>query len=391
MAGLHIFIFKKGSRNNADNGISSQFENNYITLFGLRLPIMDTVNIFLKELPPEELEKLKRLLVQRLIEKKVLSKYRFNNSYIVAVDGTGVYSFSYEPFPGCPYKTSKTGKKSWQVYVLEAKILCGNGFSISIATEWLQNSDDIDAKQDCELKAFSRLSDKIKKMFPRLPIIIAADSLYPNQTVFEICKSNKWNYILTFKDGTLKTVWEEVNLLLPLNKKQNQVERTLFKDKKGWLCQKSMFLNKIPYKEYELNWIEVTKLYSDNDTIEERFVHVTDILITKKCVDDVSYYGRLRWKIENEGFNSQKNDGYNLQHKFSHTSLFAMQNYYQLLQIAHLINQLTEKLNSTKAGITESGRTIKSLYEDMISSMLKEVLTIDEINNALNNTKQLRY
>ena len=104
-----------------------------------------------------------------------------------------------------------------------------------------------------------------------------------------------------------------------------------------------------------------------------------------------SYYGRLRWKIENEGFNSQKNDGYNLQHKFSHTSLFAMQNYYQLLQIAHLINQLTEKLNSTKAGITESGRTIKSLYEDMISSMLKEVLTIDEINNALNNTKQLRY
>lgn len=373
MAGLHIFIFKKGSRNNADNGISSQFENNYITLFGLRLPIMDTVNIFLKELPPEELEKLKRLLVQLLIEKKVLSKYRFNNSYIVAVDGTGVYSFSYEPFPGCPYKTSKTGKKSWQVYVLEAKILCGNGFSISIATEWLQNSDDIDAKQDCELKAFSRLSDKIKKMFPRLPIIIAADSLYPNQTVFEICKSNKWNYILTFKDGTLKTVWEEVNLLLPLNKKQNQVERTLFKDKKGWLCQKSMFLNKIPYKEYELNWIEVTKLYSNNDTIEERFVHVTDILITKKCVDDVSYYGRLRWKIENEGFNSQKNDGYNLQHKFSHTSLFAMQNYYQLLQIAHLINQLTEKLNSTKAGITESGRTIKSLYEDTISSMLKEV------------------
>ena len=391
MAGLHIFIFKKGSRNNADNGISSQFENNYITLFGLRLPIMDTVNIFLEKLPPQELEKIKQLLVKRLIEKKVLSKYRFNNSYIVAVDGTGVYSFSYEPFPGCPYKTSKKGKKSWQVYVLEAKILCGNGFSISIATEWLQNSDDIDAKQDCELKAFSRLSDKIKKFFPRLPIIIAADSLYPNQTVFEICKSNKWNYILTLRDGTLKTVWEEINLLLPFNRKQNQAEKTLIKDKKGWLCQKSMFLNKIPYKEYELNWIEVTKSYSDNDAIEERFVHVTDILIDKKSVDDVSYYGRLRWKIENEGFNSQKNDGYNLQHKFSHTSLFAMQNYYQLLQIAHLINQLTEKLNSTRIGITESGRTIKSLYEDMISSMLKEVLTIDEINTALNNTRQLRY
>jgi len=61
MAGLHMFIFKRGSRNNADNGISGEFENNYIKLFGLRLPIMDSVNVFLKNLRPEELEKLKQL------------------------------------------------------------------------------------------------------------------------------------------------------------------------------------------------------------------------------------------------------------------------------------------------------------------------------------------
>ena len=110
MAGLHIFIFKRGSRNNADKGISGNFEDNYIKLFGLRLPIMDTVHIFLKKLPPEELEKIKQILVQRLVEKKVLSKYRYNKRYIVGIDGTGMFSFDQEPFSGCPHKTSRNGK-----------------------------------------------------------------------------------------------------------------------------------------------------------------------------------------------------------------------------------------------------------------------------------------
>ena len=81
MAGLFMFVFKRGSRNNADNGITPQAEDNFINIFGLRLPIMDTVNIFIKELPPEELERIKQILVRRLIEKRVLEKYRFKVVY----------------------------------------------------------------------------------------------------------------------------------------------------------------------------------------------------------------------------------------------------------------------------------------------------------------------
>lgn len=391
MGGLYMFIFKRGSRNNADKSVSPQFERNFINIFGLRLPIMDTVHVFLESLATKELETIKQTLVHQLIEKRVLDKYRYRGHYVVAIDGTGVLSFDYEPFPGCPHKTSKNGKKTWQAYVLEAKIVCSNSFSISIATEWLCNSDNIDEKQDCEQKAFKRLALKMKRLYPRLPIIIAADGLYPNNTVFDTCKRNNWKFILTFKEGSLTSVWEEVMQLYPLEQKQNMHKRVLSKDKTGWKEESSMFITAIPYKKYSLNWLEYTEGYTHKDTVEQRFVHISDMDVNKDTVWEISYCGRLRWKIENEGFNTQKNHGYNLQHKYCRKDFPAMQNYYQLLQIAHLINQLAEKLQMVKDLLKTSGRTIKSLWEDMTASMLKENITENELMETLENIKQLRY
>ncbi len=71
-------------------------------------------------------------------------------------------------------------------------------------------------------------------------------------------------------------------------------------------------------------------------------MHITDHKISRLNVMEISFTGRLRWKIENEGFNTQKNLGYNLKHKYSRVSWLAAKNYYQCLQIGHLINQLVE-------------------------------------------------
>ncbi|MCP4458266.1 MAG: hypothetical protein GY816_09625 [Cytophagales bacterium] len=186
MAGLSMFIFKRGSRHNADQLVRNGFENNYIKLFGLRLPVMDTVDDFLRKLPIEELELIKKTLINGLIKKKTIEKYKYKGLHQVAVGGTGLMHFDQEPFEGCPFKTSKQGTKTWHAYVLEAKIICANGLSISMGTEWYVNSQKITDKQDCELKAFVRLSKKIKDSYPRLPILILADGLYPNNTVFDI-------------------------------------------------------------------------------------------------------------------------------------------------------------------------------------------------------------
>ncbi len=386
MAGLMIFVFKRGSKNNTDNMFTPGFESNYFQMFGLRLPVTETVNQFLKKLPPGELEKLKRILIKGLVKKRALDKFRFNNRLVVAVDGTGIFSFDKEPFPECPHKTSKNGKKTWQAGLLEAKLICSNGFSLSMETEWYQNSDNIDQKQDCEQKAFVRLAKKLKKNYPRLPIILTADSLYPNDTFFNICKTNNWDFILTFKEGCLKSVWTEIDLLYPLEEKDNKQKKV-----KGKHLETAMFITGLEYKKHQnLGWCEYTRKGTTSGK-HERFVHITNMGIDKTNVWEVSYYGRLRWKIENEGFNTQKNQGYNLQHKYAEKDFCAMQNYYQLLQIAHLINQLTEKLQNVALSLKQTGRSIKSIWEDALASMLKETLPFSGLQTIGLVKIQLRY
>jgi hypothetical protein len=84
----------------------------------------------------------------------------------------------------------------------------------------------------------------------------------------------------------------------------------------------------------------------------------------RQIVTETADSGRLRWKIENEGFNSQKNQGYALEHKHSRKSFIAMRNYYQLLQIAHMINQLVERSNDVVNILREhSKQTIVDLWK----------------------------
>lgn len=391
MGGIFMFLMKRGSRNNADKSVKKKYEKNYIALWGLRLPIMETVEKFLRELPAESLEFLKKELVQTIIRRKSFNKGKYNGKHLISIDGTGVMSFDYEPFEGCPYKTSKTGKVTWTAYILEAKLVCSNGLCISLATEWLNSNENIgDEKQDCELKAFKRIAAKIKNMYPRLPIIILADSLYPNKTTFEICRKNKWNFIFTFKNGCLPTVWREIESLRNLSDmRKNQQERYVLGGKPNQK-ERSIFICDIIYAdEYKLNWLEY-EITEDNEQTEY-FSHITDIDVNSKNVWEVSRHGRLRWIIENQGFNCQKNQGYNMQHKYARKHLSSMKNFYQLLQIAHMIEQLTLLQTKISDMMQKAGITIKAAFEDIVAFMKEGNICKVTVDNTLEKTKQLRY
>ena len=84
--------------------------------------------------------------------------------------------------------------------------------------------------------------------------------------------------------------------------------------------------------------------------------------MTAATVIAISQIGRLRWKIENEGFNTQKHLGYGLQHKYARVSWQAAKNYYQCLQIGHLINQLMV-LSTTFQSYLQGQITCRHLWE----------------------------
>lgn len=367
---LAMFLFKAGSRNEQNNLQNDpKFNKNYKKLFKLDLPHPDTVKNVMRVLDETHLEDLKRHMIQALLNKKSLHKYRFCGKwFLIAVDATGVVSFKHPHCQQCQHRTSKKGKTTWFHTVLEAKLVTSNGFALSLATEWIENPVGEYDKQDCERKAFIRLSARLKQDYPRLPICIAADGLYPYQTFFDICKANDWRYIATFKDGCLPSVWEEVESLGSLQTGNRRSETRIEGKKK--IERAYRWVTGIDYNGHSVHWLECRETISEagKEDIHHRFVHLTDLEPEHQSAPRISTAGRLRWKIENEGFNAQKNQGYGLQHKFARKSYRAMKNYYQCLQIAHIINALLV-LSQAFQSLLTGKMSIKHIWKCLQSLM----------------------
>lgn len=389
MAGIALFLFQQGSRNAFNNQRQeAKFRKHYQKVFKLRLPHLDTVHRVLCRLSEEHLEQLKQHLVKTLLEKKVLHKYRlFKRYFVVAIDATGVMSFTEKHCEQCLHRTSKTGQTTYFHNVLEAKLITPNGFSISLASEWIANAEGEYEKQDCERKAFVRLAAQLKQRYPRLPICLTADGLYPYQGFFEICRDYGWAFIVTFKDGNLPSVWEEVHAGASHQRTQRRWQgQTLIEQAFSWVTD-------IDYHGHRLQWLECQETLTHTKTGESthhRFVHVTNLEVTAASVALISRTGRLRWVIENQGFNTQKHHGYALKHKYARGSWRAAKNYYQCLQIGHLINQLMI-LSTSFQPLLQGKITCRHLWQAMVAFLLYGHLSHHHLESLAKQRIQIRF
>ena len=125
------------------------------------------------------------------------------------VDGTCLMTFKKRHYKHCLKRVYNKGEENeytiYYHYVLEAKLVVGK-IVISLDSEFIENEDENVEKQDCEMRAFYRMAERIKKEYPKLPIIISGDALYACEPVMNKCKENKWGYILRFKKDRLKSL-----------------------------------------------------------------------------------------------------------------------------------------------------------------------------------------
>lgn len=104
----------------------------------------------------------------------MFDKYRCKDKYFqIVVDGTGVMSFKERHCKHCLKKVYNKGDENeyslYYHYVLEAKLVVGD-IVISIDSEFVENEDENIEKQDCEIRAFYRMAERIKKGHPKLPV-----------------------------------------------------------------------------------------------------------------------------------------------------------------------------------------------------------------------------
>jgi hypothetical protein len=371
VAGLAMFLFKKGSRNAMNNEREDpRFRAQYERLFNVRLPHMDTVEDVLEVLDAQQFETLKAELIKGVLAQKRLRRYRlFGQYYQVVLDATHVMDVPEGHCPSCLQQTLKNGKIRYFHNVLEAKLVGANGFCLSLATEWVENTGEYE-KQDCELKAFTRLAPKLKHYYPRLPICVVADGLYPNQTVFRLCQTYGWAWIMTLKAGNLPSVWRAGRHRQGATRCRSRWERIWAHGQEIIRCYE--WQTHLSYQGFTVHWWECTeRIVGQRWT---RFVYLTNLAnVRYQTMLELTESGRLRWKIENEGFDIQKHHGYGLGHQFSRCSMLAMKNYYQLMQIAHLINQFFE-LGSLLTAVRGPKESLAHIWLCLLGELRHEAL-----------------
>jgi hypothetical protein len=365
--GLFLFLLRLGSKRMISFKFSTEIflENlsNITGTFLKKIAHPDTLEYFTQRLCPEQLYDVRRRMIKRLIRSKCLDKFRLQGYYLIAIDGTGHLVFKERHCPHCLTK-KKDGQILYYYHnVLEAKLVTENGLCLSIETEFIENSDGT-TKQDCELAAFYRLSKRLKKSFPQLKICLLLDALYGAAPVMDIAKRYKWRYIITFKRGSLPERYEEYSFLRELSK-ENMVEVS---DKK--ITQKYFWVNGMEHKG---NFFDVAELRVQEEGRMRRFVWLTNFKLNKNNIVKIAKGGRLRWKIENEGFNVQKQRGFNLEHPFSKNET-SMKNFYLLLQIAHIITQIMEKGSLLKERILKDFGSATALFEQLLEDLRTKLI-----------------
>lgn len=308
------------------------------------MPDWQTANNYLERLNISELEKVRKGMMMRLLRGHQFDRYKFGGCWKVIIDGTGIAYFRERH---CEHDLvekrtdPETGKETLLYFhkVLEAKIVLAPNLVISIGTEFIENENESVSKQDCEMNAAKRLLGRIREEHPRLPICILADGLYATMPFMELCAGNGWHYILNLKDGMQKTLAGDFRILVETEGYQKKVDGLCGIEQGNGAFRNGM--DKISGKAQKCNIFEYRhKVVNRKGEISElRFVWVTDLKITKENLECFILTGRERWKIENEGFNNQKNGIYKIEHLCSRHQN-GMKAHYLITQIADMIMQL---------------------------------------------------
>jgi hypothetical protein len=341
------------------------------------LPHYVTINECLSKLDISELEKIRKGMIYSLIRKKSFDDAKFLGKYwLIIVDATQLFSFKERHCEQCLTKTFQKGtpeeKTVYYHPVLEAKIVLADGLVVSIATDFIENETEEISKQDCERKAFKRLAAALKQMFPKLPICLLGDSLYACEPVFALCKKNRWEFLIRYKDGSIPTLAEEYDEILGMGEGEEhivEIEQIYKRKPKIKAIHKMKWVNALDYKGHIVSVMEL-EIEKDQKKWKE-FQWISSLRITGARSYEFAETGRKRWLIENEGFNIQKNHRYLITHANS-LNYNAMKCHYLLTQLADVLLQLYE---CGVKGVKVLKRTIEKISEGLLECLRKQPLT----------------
>lgn len=287
------------------------------------IPSDTQMRTILDDLPSSSLDYAFAEIHAHLHSSGLLDAYRLKEAagaLVVSVDGVEHFSSTKVHCPCCTVKKHRDGKESYHHAALCAVIVHPQKSEVfPLGLEPIVKHDG-SAKNDCERNAAKRLVEHLRQDYANESLLFVEDALYANAPHIEQIRaaSPHWHYLLAVKPGSHAGLFERFEA----RKKQmgnRAVASHRHTDDDG-ICYQFEYVNNLALCESSAD-VRVNMLLCTVRTkkgVRTTFSWVTDIPLTRQNVYALVKAGRARWKIENETFNTLKNQGYHFEHNYGH-------------------------------------------------------------------------
>jgi hypothetical protein len=313
-------------------------EGNLHTIYGLqRVPCDTHMREILDPVSPEALRPgFKRVFAQLQRGKALEPMVFLDDSYLLALDGTGYFSSKTIHCASCLHQVHRNGSITYVHQMLGAAMIHPDVRAvIPLMPEPIVNHDGTE-KNDCERNAAKRFVVKLRQDHPHLKFIITEDSLSSNAPHIETLHEYGLHYILGVKAGDHASLFQHVQAA----EHAGHVTYYDRHDRAAHVVHRFRFVNNVPLNasnpDVRVNFIEYWEMGQDK---VQHFSWVTDLRVSTRNVYHLMRGGRARWKIENETFNTLKNQGYNFEHNYGHGEQHLSVVFAMLMMLAFLVDQ----------------------------------------------------
>ncbi len=338
MSGLAVFGLKFPSLLQFDESQEeAAIRHNLRTLYGVNHAPSDTaMRTRLDEVDPNTLRSAFTSVFSLLQRGKVLEDYKVLGKYVViACDGTGMFSSNTVHCENCCEKHHKDGQVTYYHQMLGAVLVHPDQKEVfPLCPEPISKTDG-STKNDCEQNAMRRLLVDFQREHPRLEAIFTEDALGAKGPYLRRILEIGAHFIVNVNPTGNPSLFEWLKGI-PLEKK---IITT-----KGESIE-LQFYNGVPLNDSNhdllVNFIDC--IIRDKKGKVTHFSWITDLLITQDNVYPLARAGRARWHIENETFNTLKNQGYQFEHNFGHGYKNLSHVFGLLMFLAFLIDQVQQR------------------------------------------------
>jgi hypothetical protein len=329
------------------------------------VPCDTYMRVQLDEVDPFSLGPAFNQLLAQVQRGKVLEDYRFMDGwYLLLCDGVEYYRSENIHCPKCLQRHHRNGSVSYYHQVV-APVIAHPDLAevIPLMPEPIQRQDGTE-KGDCERNAAKRLLIRISQEHPHLRFIVTEDALSANGPHIKLILSLGWGYILVAKPKDHTELFARVEAAVSAG----TIDTYQYTDSETGVIHCFRWLNQVPLNASHPDLLVNFQEYWEIDSelrVQYHNTWVTHFTCSRDTVPEIKSGGRTRWKVENETFNTLKNQGYHFEHNYGHGKKNLSVVFVMLMMLAFAVDQIQQLCNPLFRAAWDKCGTKKAFWEEI--------------------------